>query len=224
MYELIENWSVVFIMVFILIISIQLSINSPKNIGIRLVNVFLSVLILAGTFFVAQNKYITEREAQLKAEMSFKENSQASSEEVVSEAKTLEKNSIEKKMLYKKEKKFLLESIEKAIASLKEIEAIGEDQYNTIYEEDFLFNKYRKKSNAASSKVNTLYNSVKKYKFHSKLSLKKSTIVSAFAKTKKAASIYKKVFFNEQDVAYPKMVPSARKAKLDLIDLKSLTE
>ena len=224
MYEIVANWLDVIILSLIALVSIQVAINSPKNIVIKLINALISVIIIVAVIFVAQNKFIVEREATLKAELEFEKNDDDSSEikemEAIEEAKAEEESNMVTLAVYKKEKKYVLKEISFAIQKMKEIESLNEDRYNSVTSDDYLFDKYSAKSSEAYGNIKRINKDLRKHTFKSKLSGDRPSIVRAFGSAEKATAIYYKVFYKEQDVAYPNMVKAARNAKYSLLELK----
>lgn len=222
MYEVITNWTSVIFLIVVFLLSLQISINSSKNIVFKLVNALISVLILITVIFVAQNKFIVERDAKMKAEIEFQNNMKSEDEasQLLADAKKEEESNTISMAMYKKEKKFVFKNIEAMLIRVKEIESIHESRYDTVLEEDYLFDKYRSKSLNAYNELNKIYSNLSKYNFESPLSTEKTKILRAAKLAKDAGKIYRQVFYKEQDVAYPKMIPSARKAKHSLLTLK----
>ena len=225
MYEVIANWLDVIVLLLIVLISLQITINSPKNVVIKLINALISVIIIVTVIFVAQNKFIVEREATLKAELEFEKNDNDSSDlkemEAIEEAKAEEESNMVTLAVYKKEKKYVLEKISFTIQKMKEIESLHEDRYNTVTSDDYLFDKYRLKSSDTYSTIKRINKDLRTHTFKSKLSASKPAIKRAFASAEKASGVYYKVFYKEQDVSYPHLVKAARNAKYSLLELKN---
>lgn len=229
MYNLVENWMSVIILLALLLISIQITISNNKGPVIKLINTLITIIILVAVVVISQNKFMVEKEATIKANAEFESSKTKKlvdkrEAEKLKIAKEEEKQKAFARAMYKKEKNFIIKNIIFALDQLKEIESLNEDRYETINEEDYLFDKYKRKSSKVYASLKNKYKEVEDYQFQSKLSVEKVKFLRAFKSAKEAGYIYYKVFYKEQDISYPSMVSTARNARFDLIATKKSLE
>ncbi len=222
MYEIINNWMGIIVLLTIFLLSLQLSINSENNIVIKLINALITVIIFSVLIFISQNKFITEREAKLQAEFEFQRNAEKEKidDRLLEEAKEDEQNNTHTIAMLKEEKDFVYNNINRLIAIMKDIQSLHSDRYDTILEDNYLFEKYMGKSLSAYQEINRIYNSLYNHNFQSQISSNKTQILRAVKLCKIAGKNYHSVFYKEQDVAYPGMVSKAKKATHSLYTLK----